>query len=223
MHTIDSLCHQLEIAFVQLDSCYKNLPNPAKKYVLSSMAPTEPMELAHTLLPPPPPLPEYHEEALAFHAFADSYLTHLAALQLLVRRKQAELVQSKLDGVEVGDVENFNHLPPPAWVHLLSSKFWKSTKNDVPKSYTAPPLGSFAAYLSTLLASDVVLTPEEIAALEELCVASCGLDTEAALRHTPGHTQKYWAKTFFNFMKKLPEFKTSLKDEKSLYAFATYM
>lgn len=222
MHEIDILTHNLENAFVQLDSHFKSLSNTAKKYVLSAMVPPEPVEVSHSIVPPPPPLPDFYDEVLAFHTLADAYLSQLAALQTLVQRKQDELVQNKLDGVDVGDVENFNHLPPPSWVHLLTTKFW-SAKNTIPATYTAPPLGSFAAYLSTLLASDIELTENEIVAMQELCLASCGLDRDIALRHTPGHTQKYWAKTFFNFMKKLPEFKTSLKDEKSLYAFATYM
>ncbi len=33
------------------------------------------------------------------------------------------------------------------------------------------------------------------------------------------HTQKYWAKRIYDFILKLPEFKSGIKDEKSLYNF----
>ena len=37
------------------------------------------------------------------------------------------------------------------------------------------------------------------------------------------HTQRYWANRFYQFLKKLPELKTAMKDEQTIYDFKRFL
>lgn len=37
------------------------------------------------------------------------------------------------------------------------------------------------------------------------------------------HTQRYWANRFYQFLKKLPELKSAIKDEDKIYDFKKFL
>ena len=90
-----------------------------------------------------------------------------------------------------------------------------------------PPLGSFCAYLSYTVTEGMNrLTEKDASALYELIHASVTFDSRnpppPEERPSIKEMQKLWSQRFYNFLKKLSELKTALRDEKSLHDIQKY-
>jgi hypothetical protein len=143
------------------------------------------------------------------------------------------------------------YLPRPRWLETLITKYQnQAPATAAPKmplsgtSFALPPVGSFAAFLSCCVTEQIDCTKSEETALREvsssfLCLSDdspqlilASNDHHGRVLHQHeldiraevfSHTQKYWANRFFQFLKKLAEFKSALKDESSLYDFKKFL
>ena len=91
-----------------------------------------------------------------------------------------------------------------------------------------PPLGSFCAYLSYIVTVGTNrLTDKETNALYDLVQASVTFDSQMPPppegRPSLEEMQQLWSHRFYNFLKKLSELKTALRDEKSLLDIQKYV
>ena len=90
-----------------------------------------------------------------------------------------------------------------------------------------PPLGSFCAYLSFCVTEGIHrLSDKEANALYDVVHASVTHDSQTPPppeeRPPVDEMQKLWSRRFYNFLKKLSELKTALRDEKSLLDIQKY-
>jgi len=102
---------------------------------------------------------------------------------------------------------------------------------SVSLSAPLPPVGSLASFLSCCVTDQIDCTETENRAIHELILASSDQYGGHILSYDPlsiqqeifTHTQRYWANRFFQFLKKLTELKSAVKDEKNLYLFQKFL
>jgi len=237
------LTGELERAFRTLEDYFSKLPNTSKRYCLKdNTTPAVPVAVDNSVQPPPPPESQQDqacvEEVMTFHTLADAVEDILRETQDLVRRKQCqarEIPRGESLSVDPNCAEadeRLESLPRPLWIETLSRKFYTHTSPDSDNisqaAASVPPVGKFAAFLSCCLTHQVDCTASEYRALLELVLASSDqYGQRGSIANIEdeifSHTQKYWASRFFQFIRKLPEFKTALKDEKSLYLFNQFI
>lgn len=139
----------------------------------------------------------------------------------------------------------------PQWFTVLKEKYvthltaFKET-SELPK-FT---LGKFAVFLSSCVHGPITCTPDEIQALNEVCrifitvcytsfgfmslspsqLKDASVDNISIFRpevHVTSNNmtdaqRKYWAHRFFDFLKSVPELKTTVKDEKAVESMSIW-
>lgn len=179
-----------------------------------------------------------------FHQLADNVIEVLSRLQPLVKNIQSHLPTNdeiiiKKDDDDAADCSTKpNSLPRPKWLEILLQKYINrqqvsntTSGSSTPKnSFVLPPIGTFASFLSCCITEQIDCTKIEYDALVELILASndCNgnilFDNSLSIRNEIfSHTQRYWASRFYQFLRKLPELKSAVKDEQTIYDFKRFL
>lgn len=257
---VDELVQQLNDDFCALDIYFNSLSTAAKRFILNDMqydrlrngflineCPATAPLLCLTAVDRADDTTVTEIQVYRFHHMGANYLRVIQQLQLLVKRKLANLpadsggferilettsgtseVASKT--ITSADPELAKALPMPIWLSILTQKFIKEypTGKSTSKIDQINSVGKFACFLSFCILGLITCRSLEEEALRELTQASSdGTDfptTSSSLSpQTVPKTQRYWAGRFFQFLKHLSELKSVPKDEKSLFLFKEFV
>jgi len=215
IRNLSELVHQLEHLWFSLELIYKEMTTEEHKLV--SIGDNS-----------------QNEKAVLFHKLSDEYLTKAKELQSSVRLKQLSTLTERC----VIDVSNVNqdpesHIgsPYPKWLLLLKNKYEKyrdshklakGANEDSIVEFDSMKftLGRFSVFLSCCAVKTIECSAEEWDALWELYQASADshsfFQDASVINASPELHQHYLSSRFYNFLRSMPELKTTAHEEDAI-------
>eukprot|EP01038_Epipyxis_sp_PR26KG_P008803 gene8803-11885_t len=167
---------------------------------------------------------------LTFHKNIDLYIDSICELQKFVISKHETIDRSadKSRDFTKLDVDPESHIGKkwPDWLNELINKYNNfvtennnnKEQNNIDSNPNKITVGKLSVFLSECVLKRITCNQVELSALHELIQASNDHEACFADSHNNNHfsSQKYWAQRLFNFLSKMTELRSMIKDEKAI-------